>query len=164
MAPGSSLVQLADGRTLAYRTYGAADGAPVVFGDATRRPLLERVDVARARLVVVAITDAHATGQVVRMVRSLAPDVRILARTRYIAEADALFEAGASGIVAEEFESTIDLLSQALRGFGLSDESLVVFAEALREEGYEPLRVAPGVKLDPWLAEVLLEGIDSERD
>lgn len=31
MASGSSLVQLADGRTLAYRTYGAADGAPVVF-------------------------------------------------------------------------------------------------------------------------------------
>ncbi|NNL65850.1 MAG: hypothetical protein HKP30_06390 [Myxococcales bacterium] len=138
----------------------AADGAPIVFGDATRRPLLERVDVARARLVAIAITDAHATGQVVRMVRSLAPDVRILARTRYIAEADALFEAGASGIVAEEFESTIDLLAQALRGFGIADESLRVFAEALREEGYEPLRLAPGVKLDPWLAEVLLEGLE----
>jgi CPA2 family monovalent cation:H+ antiporter-2 len=142
----------------------SADGAPMVFGDATRRPLLERVNVARARLVAVAISDSHATRQVVKTVRGLAPEVRILARTRYIGEADALYEDGVSGVVAEEFESTIDLASQALRGFGVSNQALAAFAAALREEGYEPLRLAPGVKLDPWLAEVLLEGLGSSSD
>lgn len=134
------------------------DGHPVVFGDATRRPLLERVGVENARLVVVATTDSHATRNVVGTIRGMTPNVRVLARTRYIGEADALYEAGASGIVAEEFESTIDLVAQALRGFGITDGAVGTFAEALREEGYEPLRAAPGVKLDPWLTEVLLEG------
>ena len=135
-----------------------ASGEPIVFGDATRRTLLERVDVARARLVAIVITDRLATRQIVRAVRSLSPDARILARTRYIAEADALYEDGATGIVAEEFESTIDLAAQVLRGFDIAPEAIATFAEALREEGYEPLRGPPDLRLDPWLAEVLLEG------
>lgn len=141
------------------RTVRAArdDGAPVVFGDATRGALLDRVGVARARLVAVVTSDSEATRQVVQTVRRRAPDVRILARTRYIGQADALYEAGATGIVAEEFESTIDLVSQALRGFGIAEDAVTRFAEALREEGYEPLRSALGLQLDPWLTEVLLE-------
>jgi len=143
----------ANARTV--RTAGA-QGAPIVFGDATRRPLLERVGVSRARLVAVAITDRHATIQVVSAVRA-ASAATILARTRYIAETDALYEAGASGVISEEFESTIDLVLQALRRFGYASEALTAFAEALREEGYEPLRAPSDVKLDPWLAEVLFE-------
>ncbi|MBW2314141.1 MAG: cation:proton antiporter [Deltaproteobacteria bacterium] len=133
-------------------------GEPIVFGDATRVPLLERVSVGTARLVIVAISDAHATHQVVRAVRGIAPNTPVLARTRYILEADALFAAGAQGVVADEFESTIDLGLKALRSFGIADSALSAFAEALREEGYEPLRASPDLRLDPWLTELLLEG------
>jgi len=145
------------------RSVGAA-GEPIVFGDATRRPLLERISVSRARLVVVAISDAHATEQVVRAVRDLAPHTPVLARTRYILEADGLYAAGAASVVAEEFESTIDLGVQALRRFGIGDEALAAFAQALREEGYEPLRAPPGLRLDPWLAELLLAGRSTPRE
>jgi CPA2 family monovalent cation:H+ antiporter-2 len=142
----------------------AAKGEPIVFGDATRASLLSRVSVATARLVIVAISDAHATHEVVRAVRALAPDTPVLARTRYILEADALFAAGAQGVVADEFESTIDLGLKALRSFGVADSALASFAEALREEGYEPLRGPPDLKLDPWLTELLLEGRASSSD
>jgi CPA2 family monovalent cation:H+ antiporter-2 len=133
-------------------------GEPVVFGDATRRPLLEHVSVGNARLVIVAISDAYATRQVVRAVRALAPDTPVLARTRYVAEADTLFADGAAAVVADEFESTIDLGLKTLRRFGVAERALAAFAEALRLEGYEPLRAPLDVRLDPWLAELLLEG------
>jgi CPA2 family monovalent cation:H+ antiporter-2 len=135
-----------------------ARGEPIVFGDATRRPLLERVAVVRARLVIVAISDRHATLQVVRAVRSLTPRTPVLARTHYILEADALYGAGANAVVADEFEAAIDLAVQTLRRFEIADPAITAFADALREEGYEPLRAPPDLKLDPWLAELLLEG------
>lgn len=134
-----------------------AKGEPILFGDATRRPLLEHVGVRRARLVIVAISDTEATEEVVRVVRDLAPDTRVLARTHYILQADALFRAGAHGVVADEFESTIDLGVQALRTFGISDAALAEFASALRHEGYEPLRGPLDLRLDPWLTELLLD-------
>jgi CPA2 family monovalent cation:H+ antiporter-2 len=139
------------------RTAGAR-GQPIVFGDATRPPLLKRLSVERARLVVVAINDRHATLQVVRAVRRLAPETPILARTRYILEADALYASGAHGVVADEFESSIDLAVHALRRFEIDDTAITAFANALREEGYEPLRGPPDLQLDPWLTELLLDG------
>jgi len=142
-----------------------ARGEPVVYGDATRRPLLERLSVANARLVIVAINDAYATRQVVRALRTLAPNTPVLARTPYVLEADALFAEGAHAVVADEFESTIDLGLKALRSFGVAEPALAQFAEALREEGYEPLRAPLDVRLDPWLTELLVDGRASpERD
>jgi len=139
-------------------------GEPVIYGDATRRPLLERVSVRNARLVIVAITDAYATRQVVRAVRALAPDTPVLARTRYVLEADTLYAEGAHAVVADEFESTIDLGLKALRSFGVGESALAAFAEALREEGYEPLRAPLDVRLDPWLTELLVEGRGDPAD
>ncbi len=130
---------------------------PVVFGDATRSTLLDRVGVARARLVVVAISDAIATQHVAEVVRSLAPDVPLVVRTRFVSEVDALFEAGASAVVAEEFESTLDLIAKSLRVFQIPDSAIARFTAELREEGYEPLRASPGLALDPWLAELLAQ-------
>jgi CPA2 family monovalent cation:H+ antiporter-2 len=134
-----------------------AAGENVVFGDATRRSLLERVDLSHARLLAVVVSDPVATREIVSVARTLAPRIPILARTRYVGEVDELYGRGASGVVAEEFESTIDVLRGALRSFGMPEASIDRFAGELREEGYEPLRAAPGVALDPWLAELLRE-------
>jgi CPA2 family monovalent cation:H+ antiporter-2 len=144
-----------------------ARGEPVYYGDVTRRTLLEHVGSARAQLVVVTISDPVATREVVRLVRQIAPDVPVVARTRYVLQVDPLYEAGASQVVAEEFESTLEVLSQSLRVFGLPDASVAEFIGMLREEGYEPLR-APELALDPWLGEILEEvssqwvGVESE--
>jgi K+:H+ antiporter len=137
-----------------------ARGAPVVYGDAARRAILGRLHVDAARLVVVAITDPIGTREVVAHVRSLAPRVPILARAHFVREVDALARAGASRVVVEELESTLELVRAMLRQFGVPDESVARFADEMREEGYAFLRT-PETILDPWLGE-LLEGIASE--
>jgi CPA2 family monovalent cation:H+ antiporter-2 len=137
-----------------------ARGEPVVYADAARRPILARLGVRDARMVVVAITDPIATREIVALVRALAPRVSILARAHFLREADLLAQAGATRVVVEELESTLELVTAMLTQFGVPDESVARFTAELREEGYEFLRT-PETILDPWLAD-LLEGIAAE--
>ncbi len=130
-------------------------GANVIWGDATRGGLLEQLGVERARLVAVAISDPVATRQVVERVRSIAPEARILARTRYVLEIDALEAAGATRVVAEELEGAIDLVAQALHELAIPEGSIARFCAELRDEGYSVLRQPAAVALDPWLTELL---------
>jgi len=136
-------------------------GEPVIFGDATRRPILEHLGVPRARLVVVAISDPLATHEVVRLARRLAPAACIVARTRYVLEVDPLTAEGADHVVAEEVESGLALLGKALRAFDVGEGAVERFLAELREEGYEPLRAPAALELDPWLAEIL-EDVEAE--
>jgi len=133
---------------------------PVIYGDATRPELLHSADVVNAKLVVVAISDAIATREIVARVREISPNVPILARTRFVLEVDSLERAGATRVVVEELEATLELIGAALKAFGISSDAVSRFAAELRDEGYVFLRT-PEVILDPWLSE-LLEGVASE--
>ena len=133
----------------------AREEGRVVYGDATRPALLERLGVRTARIVVVAITDPLATRRIVGLVHRLNPGAKLIARTRYVRDVDALQTLGASAVVAEELEAAIDLLTHVLREFGLASGAVAAFVEELRDEGYALLQTPPGVALDPWLAELL---------
>ena len=133
----------------------ARDEKRVLYGDATRPALLERLGVRSARAVVVAITDPLATRRIVSIVRRLNPGARLIARTRYVQDVDPLQTLGASTVVAEELEAAIDLLTHVLREFGLASGAIAQFVDELRGEGYALLQTPPGVGLDPWLAELL---------
>ncbi len=132
-------------------------GEPVVFGDATRPQVLLRLDVSHARLVIIAISDPLATHRIVSRIRTISKDVPVLARTRYILEVDPLETAGATAVVAEEFEGSIELVSRALQLFRIPDTSIQKFTEALREGGYGAIRSDLGTGIDPWLMEILQE-------
>ena len=138
-----------------------AQGEEVIYGDATRSVLLQRVGVARAKLIAVAITDPTATRQIVQLARSLNPKAAILARTRYVLDVDRLQVSGADVVVAEELEGTIDLVSETLRIFGIAEGAIERFTGELRDEGYEMLRMPSALALDPWLTE-LLERVSTE--
>ncbi|MBW2693138.1 MAG: cation:proton antiporter [Deltaproteobacteria bacterium] len=131
-------------------------GEPVLYGDAMRHSILERVGIADARLIAVAISDPIGTREVVALARSLAPEIPIYARTRYVLEVDELEKLGATMVVAEEFESTLALTGSTLRHFGVSEDSIARFTTELRDEGYEFMR-APETILDPWLTDLLDE-------
>lgn len=162
---GQTLARILRGRDVPYRAVEAnartvqearERGEPVFYGDAMRRPLLEHVGVARARLVVVSISDPIATREAVRIARELAPETVIVARTHYVLEVDRLYQAGASAVVAEEFESTIEVMAKALAVFSIPESAIARLAAEMREERYEPLR-SPALQLDPWLGDILEE-------
>ena len=73
-----------------------------------------------------------------------------------MSEVDELTELGASQVIAEEFEATLELLGETLEHFGMSADSIVRFLAELRSEGYEFVR-SPECIVDPWLTELLME-------
>ena len=128
---------------------------PVVFGDATRPPILDKALAERARVVVIAISDPMATRRATALVRARAPHARIMVRTRYVVEVDALYALGASLVVAEEYEATLEMLSAVLRSIGISGEVVEHFTGELRDHSYEALRRPAATPFGPWLGEIL---------
>jgi CPA2 family monovalent cation:H+ antiporter-2 len=92
-----------------------AQGEPALYGDVTSPEILARARVESARQVVVLINDPDAIRRVVRVTRRLAPHVPVLVRTRYLAEMGPLMEAGATDVVVQEFEASVEVIAHVLR-------------------------------------------------
>lgn len=82
---------------------------PVEFGDASRREILEHVGIANAPAVVVTLPDPVTTRMIISQARHVAPEIRIVARSRYHIHRDRLIQAGADLVADEE-----DLVGQRL--------------------------------------------------
>lgn len=89
-------------------------GEPVYYGDATSREMLELVGVGRALQVAVLLNDPDAGLRAVRSARALAPEARILARARYVADVQPLLQAGATEVVAQEFEASLEIIGRVM--------------------------------------------------
>jgi CPA2 family monovalent cation:H+ antiporter-2 len=81
-----------------------AYGLQTVVGDATRESVLARLHIRTAAAVAITLPDPRTARQVVQMVRSLAPDTRIVVRSRYHVHRWQLDVAGAHTVVDEEDE------------------------------------------------------------
>jgi len=95
-----------------------ARGLPIEFGDAASDRVLAHVGIARARAVLVLLSDPRATRRVVKLCRTLAPGLFVLARTRYLTEVPELSALGADEVVAEEFETSLEIAGRTLRRLG----------------------------------------------
>jgi CPA2 family monovalent cation:H+ antiporter-2 len=133
------------------------EGLRIVRADATGAEGLEAAGVARALGVVVTIPDPDAARRVVRLCRMRSPDVRVIVRTRYIREVEALREVGADEVIPEEFETSIELVARVLRLLHAPGNVVATQIRLLRDETYRKLRdplsrVAGGRRLSALVA------------
>ena len=119
-----------------------AQGVPIFYGDAVRREVLHHFGVARAKILVIAISDPSATRHAVSQARELNPHLHIIVRTRYMSELPELYKLGANQIVPEEFETSIEIFSRVLVEFGVARNLIQREIEDIRSEGYQMLRGA----------------------
>jgi len=89
-------------------------GHRILYGDATAEEPLEAAGVAEAVAVVAVLSDPGASERAVRAVRALNPLVPIIVRTRYRGEAARMARAGATIVVAEELEASLEVAAQLL--------------------------------------------------
>jgi CPA2 family monovalent cation:H+ antiporter-2 len=118
-----------------------AEGERVIYGDATRREVLHSVGIDHARVLVLAISDPVATRHTVWLGRQMNPEVHTIVRTRYMTEITDLRELGADEIIPEEFETSIEIFSRVLKELGIPNHMIQRQAAAIRNEGYEMLRL-----------------------
>jgi len=119
---------------------GRRDGEPVYFGDATQLEVLRQVNVAGARVAVVAISDASATIRICDLIRRISPGVHLIVRTRYIQEIEGLYRVGANEVIPEEFETSIEIFTLVLRKYLVPRVDIESFIAEIRADGYEMLR------------------------
>ncbi len=118
----------------------ATQGVPIRYGDAGRRQALRHAGVEQAAIMVLAISDALVTRRTVALARELNPDLHIIVRTRYMSEVGELFDLGASEVIPEEFETSVEIFSRVLKQYGVSRQSIEQEVEEVRKEGYAMLR------------------------
>ncbi len=119
---------------------GREEGVRVLFGDGTRQELLEGVGIARARVVVFAIAAPTEERRGVAIAHRLNPAARILVRTRYVRSIDDLMRLGATEVVVEEFEATLELFARVLEFYEIPTNTIQRELDAVRNEHYKILR------------------------
>lgn len=128
------------------------EGVEVLFGDALRKGILQQAGVERARVVVFAMSDPIGVVQSVKATRELAPNVEIIVRTRQFVEIESVRKAGADHIVAEEFETAIEIFTRVLNTYHVPRNVIQAETQVLRGEAYRMLRSEPfGQALDTVL-------------
>ncbi|MCX6818029.1 MAG: cation:proton antiporter [Candidatus Aenigmarchaeota archaeon] len=77
----------------------------IKYGDAENEEILEKVGLAKARLVILTIPYADTSSFVIRRARRLNPGVRIIARAQSEQDAESLYLAGADAVIIPELVS-----------------------------------------------------------
>jgi K+:H+ antiporter len=124
---------------------GKAAGVPINFGDGTRTDILQQVGIGRARVLVIAISDPTATARTVSQARRLRSDVKILVRTRYVAEIERLYSLGANQVIPEEFETSVEIFARVLQEYHVPRNIIGLQVDLIRREHYGTLR---GLRLE----------------
>jgi CPA2 family monovalent cation:H+ antiporter-2 len=115
-------------------------GEPIIYGDATHEAVLEHVGIEEARVMVVAISDPTATRGITSVARRLNPKIHIIARTRLFAETAALRELGANEVIADEYETSVEIFARVLAKYLVPKEEIDLFTAETRKSGYEMFR------------------------
>lgn len=111
-------------------------GEPIFYGDATSQEILHKLNIERAKAVVISISDPSATRKIVNTARRLNPSVFIVVKTAYIAEVQDLLSLGADEVIPAEFETSIELFARILRFYHMPQSLIDRYAERFRKDHY----------------------------
>jgi CPA2 family monovalent cation:H+ antiporter-2 len=111
-----------------------AAGVPVYFGNAARPELLRRVHAQDAPAIVLTMDHPSSALQAVRGIRREFPHVRLYARSRDEKHARALKIAGASVVVPETLEASLQLSAFVLEAMGLDERVVDRIVDSEREQ------------------------------
>jgi CPA2 family monovalent cation:H+ antiporter-2 len=112
-----------------------AAGHEVFFGDASRGEFLARLDVAAARALVVTMDSPDAAEATVAAARAIRRDLTIVARARDTRHAQRLYALGATDVVPETVEASLQLSEAVLIDIG-APMGLVIASIHERRDDY----------------------------
>lgn len=143
-------------------------GEPITYGDAAIETVLEHVNIHKARVAVIAISNAEATKRIIATIRHLTQNPYIIVRTRYVNEIEENLKLGADEVIPEEFETSIEIFTRVLGKYLIPRHDVEEFTEEVRPHNYELFRFATGEAAKPRvkisLPEINFVGVMVERD
>ncbi|MBB3692502.1 cation:proton antiporter [Sphingomonas sp. BK580] len=117
-----------------------AAGYPVVFGDVSRAELIDRLDLASARALILTMDDPVLTVRLARRLREAFPELPIIARARDTVHAAELYKAGVTDAVPETLESSLQLSEAVLVDLGVAMGRVIASIHDKRDELRQTIR------------------------
>ncbi|GAB1409667.1 cation:proton antiporter [Desulfovibrionales bacterium] len=115
-------------------------GEPILYGDASQRAVLDYVNVGKARILSIVISDPAAIGRIVATARAANPALHIVVRTRFVTEIEPLLQLGAQEVVSEDYETSVEMFIRVLSAYLVPKTTIERFVREIRAEGYGMLR------------------------
>lgn len=129
-------------------------GEPIYFGDASNEEVLLFAGIKSARIIVVAINDITAVRRITSNINHMNPSVHSIIRTRHVTEMEMLYKLGASEVIPEEFETSVEIFTRVLSTYLVPQNEIQTFVDQIRTSGYKMFRSLssqtdsfPGIKL-----------------
>jgi CPA2 family monovalent cation:H+ antiporter-2 len=119
-------------------------GVPVWFGNASRPELLRRVHAGEAPAIVLTMDHPSSALQAVRGIRREFPHARLFARSRDEKHARSLKLAGASVVVPETLEASLQLSAFVLEAMGLDEREVDGIVDRERDQFAQTLTAPDG--------------------
>ena len=117
---------------------------PVFFGDAGRIEVLKAAGADRARGAVITIDQPATASRLVAALKEYAPDLEIFVRARDLSHSRQLEIAGATAVVPETIEASLQLGGIVMNSMGMTPDEVAAIIEDLRQDDYEKLsEIAP---------------------
>lgn len=116
------------------------NGEQIFYGDASYHAVLEHACIEAANVVAVVINDPIATRRIIQVARQLNPTAYIIVRTRFVREIGALRALGASEVIPEEFETSVEVFSRIMGRYMVPREEIERFIEEVRNDEYQMFR------------------------
>jgi glutathione-regulated potassium-efflux system protein KefB len=119
------------------------EGHPVFYGDICNPELLGSAALHSVELVVLTIDDGDAAVRAASLIRTLAPQMTIVARAGNLATCDALHRVGVAHTFPEALEASLRLAAQSLEALGITSDDTDMLLRGLRSSDYEMVREGP---------------------
>lgn len=138
-----------------------AEGYPVIFGDVARTELVDRLNLGRAKALILTMDDPVLSVQLTRRVRGWVPNLTIVTRARDTAHAAELYRAGASDAVPETLESSLQLSEALLTELGIAVGPVIASIHEKRDELRKEIKEAADMTREPRLRRARLPAAES---
>ena len=112
-------------------------GYRVFYGDATRQDLLRIAGAETAEVMVIAVDDENQTNQIVKLVQTHFPHLKIVARAKDVAHWFALRDMGVQYVDRELFDSSLQTAEKTLELVGYSPEDAQYVVTVFRAHNIE---------------------------
>ncbi|HEX7850297.1 MAG TPA: cation:proton antiporter [Sphingomonas sp.] len=130
------------------------EGYSVLFGDVSRGELVDRLNLGRAKALVLTMDDPVLTARLTKRVRGWVPGLTIVARARDASHAAELYRAGVTDAVPETLESSLQLSEAVLVDLGVAMGPVIASIHEKRDELRKSIKEEAGLDREPRLRRV----------
>jgi CPA2 family monovalent cation:H+ antiporter-2 len=135
-------------------------GENIIYGDISRKEVLEKAMIGTAKVLVIAISDRAISKRIITLANSLNEEIFVIVRTRFFSQTEELIKLGANDVIPEEFETSIQIFRKVLEQYHIPLNVILQQIALLRGESYRWMRSEkPSTDVFTHLEQLLAAGI-----